>query len=439
MPHLSIRTRKIARLRVWLTVLAAVVACSGGSDKISGPSSPSQGTGPTLPPQVASVSVSASSANAALGTSVQFSAVAKDAGGNAITGQTVTWTSSDSTIVAISGAGLATYVGIGTVTITATTLGGITGTTTVTVTGGAPIASIAVTPPQVNVGTGQTTRFAAVMKDAAGNVLAGRRAVWLTSNATVMKVDSMGMGTPLGQGSVTITVQSAGVSANAVASVSGAPVQPPGTVADLTVIATTDTSATIQFTQVPDGQGGAAGYDIRAGVPPTNFVASPSVTRGSCATPVTGTGPTGTFTCTILGLTPATTYNVQLIAFRGTFNVNPVFGALSNVAVALTVPSRTAATIAVTPPAATTTIGQQVQLTANVLNAGGIPIPGSPVTWTTSSATIATVSPSGLVTAVTTGDAFITATSAGATSGSSHITVARAPRQAWSATSRCPE
>jgi len=57
-----------------------------------------------------------------------------------------------------------------------------------------------------------------------------------------------------------------------------------------------------------------------------------AVTRGSCATPVTGTTIGAHHRCTVLGLTIGTSYQFQVVAFRGTLNRDAVFGELSNVA-----------------------------------------------------------------------------------------------------------
>src|SRR5947209_17917976 len=67
----------------------------------------------------------------------------------------------------------------------------------------------------------------------------------------------------------------------------GAPAQ----VTDLAAAAMTDTSATLTFTEVDDGTGAPASYDIR--VAPTPLVwggTVPSVKRGTCATPVAEIG-----------------------------------------------------------------------------------------------------------------------------------------------------
>lgn len=60
-------------------------------------------------------------------------------------------------------------------------------------------------------------------------------------------------------------------------------------------------------------------------------------------------------------------------------------------------------------------VGQTKQMTAATLDSDGNPLPGRPVTWSSSSATIASVSTTGLITAIATGGAVITAASEGKT------------------------
>ena len=84
-----------------------------------------------------------------------------------------------------------------------------------------------------------------------------------------------------------------------------------------------------------------------------------------------------------------------------------------------------AATVTVTPAAAElNALGATVQLSARVYDQHGQAMSGAPVTWSTSSAGIATVSAAGLVTAVQNGTTTITATS-GSASGSATVTVAQ--------------
>src|SRR5207245_2154534 len=117
----------------------------------------------------------------------------------------------------------------------------------------------------------------------------------------------------------------------------------PGTVSDLRVTAANDTSVTLAFTEVDDGTGLPASYDIRLLVGAISWGSAADVVRGSCATPVVGASIGSTHSCVVLGLAASTTYNFQLVAFRGTLNVTPVFGGLSNIASGTTGVTATAA------------------------------------------------------------------------------------------------
>ena len=111
------------------------------------------------------------------------------------------------------------------------------------------------------------------------------------------------------------------------------PVTPLGTVSDLKVAGATDTAVTLSFTEVSDGSGRPATYDVRyvSGSTLSWGASTPSVSRGSCANPLTGTSIGAKRSCTVLGLTPGTTYSFELVAYRGTLNLNAVFGGLSNI------------------------------------------------------------------------------------------------------------
>src|SRR5206468_4436503 len=110
----------------------------------------------------------------------------------------------------------------------------------------------------------------------------------------------------------------------------------PGTVTDLAVGTTTDASVALSFTQVDDGMGSPAKYDIRYAVPPMAWGSASSVGAGTCATPVVGTGVGSAMSCIVQGLSSSTSYNFQVVAFRGTLDGSAVFGGISNVAVAST-------------------------------------------------------------------------------------------------------
>jgi len=187
----------------------------------------------------------------------------------------------------------------------------------------------------------------------------------------------------------------------------------------------TDSSATLSFTEVTDGAGQAASYDIRYVAGPTLTWGGTvsSVARGTCATPVPGTVIGAKHTCTVLGLPAGSTYSFQLVTYRGTLTVNAVFGGLSNVATATTAASTAPiASVTMTPANATVTVGSVQQVTATLKDAAGNVLLGRVVTWTSSNTAVASVSGTGLVTGAAAGAATITAMSEGH-SGTTAVTV----------------
>src|SRR5207302_1128911 len=107
----------------------------------------------------------------------------------------------------------------------------------------------------------------------------------------------------LAAGHATIAATSEGKAGTAEVSVSPpTPAQLPGTVGDLAVTGSTDSSATVAFTEVTNGLNQPASYDIRYARPPVQWGTATSVKRGSCAVPLGGTTIGARKTCTILGL-----------------------------------------------------------------------------------------------------------------------------------------
>src|SRR5436853_48991 len=84
------------------------------------------------------------------------------------------------------------------------------------------------------------------------------------------------------------------------------------------------------------------------------------------------------------------------------------------------------AAVTVSPAAPTVQVGQTAQLTATPQDANGTPLSGRAVTWASNNTAVAMVNGSGLVTAVATGAATITATSEGQ-SGTAVVTVSNVP------------
>ena len=184
---------------------------------------------------------------------------------------------------------------------------------------------------------------------------------------------------------------------------------------------------TLSFTDVTNGAGQPASYDVRYAPGTLTWGSAPSVTSGTCATPLAGSAIGATRSCTVTGLAPSTSYQFQLIAFRGTLNVDAVFGALSNVASGTTGASTApVATVTVSPSSASVVIGATRQFTATLKDASGNVLSGRTVTWSSSNALLATVTVSGLATGVALGAPSITAMSEGQ-SGSATLTIVATP------------
>jgi uncharacterized protein YjdB len=204
----------------------------------------------------------------------------------------------------------------------------------------------------------------------------------------------------------------------------------PGAVSDLAVAGATDVSVLLSFTQVDDGMGQPAQYDVRYTVGPMSWGSGTSAASGTCTAPLAGTGVGSTLSCTLLGLSPATSYNFQAVAFRGNMSGNAVFGQLSNVVAASTLsnapPPPVVTTVTVSPASASVAVGATSVLQATVKDQNGNAMTGQTVTWATNNAAAATVSSTGVVTGVAAGSATITAGSSGV-SGTSAITVTAGP------------
>src|SRR6185436_992107 len=128
---------------------------------------------------VASVSVSPATATLTVGQTAQLTATPKDANGNPLTGRTVTWSTSNAAVAAVSGNGLVTGGAAGTATITASSEGQ-NGTAAMTVSV-VPVASVSVSPASATVLVGQTVQLTATAKDANGSPLPGRAVTWASS------------------------------------------------------------------------------------------------------------------------------------------------------------------------------------------------------------------------------------------------------------------
>jgi uncharacterized protein YjdB len=339
---------------------------------------------------VATVQITPATVSVRIASSVPLTARALDSEGNTLQ-RTLSWTTSDASVAIVSAAGVVSGVAPGAATITATS-DGRSGTAAVTVSVN-PVATVAVSPARDTIGVGAETSLTATLRDAAGTVVTGRSLAWSASDVQVATVSSTGVVTALAPGIVTITAASEGrigtssivVLARLASTVTLTPGNP-------TVLI----GSTVQLlAQITDGSG-----NILNGRPIT-FVSD----NGAVAT----VDATGMIRGISVGTAKVTATSEGKIG-TATITVAPL----------------PVATVNVTPPTATIFIGATAQLGAQALSASGTALTGRTVTWIAGAPSVATVSVTGVVTAISPGTVLIVAVIDGV-SGTAMVTVRAHP------------
>lgn len=86
-----------------------------------------------------------------------------------------------------------------------------------------PVDSVSVSPPQHQMGVGESHPFTVTLRSASGRVLTGRGVTWVSGGETVAAVTASGMVTGVGEGSTEIIASSEGRSGSALEQVTAAP------------------------------------------------------------------------------------------------------------------------------------------------------------------------------------------------------------------------
>ena len=342
---------------------------------------------------VGSVTVQPQASSVIQGASVQLTAIVRDVMGALANDRAVAWRSSNTAIATVSGTGVVTGVTLGVATISATSEGQ-TGSASVTVTP-VPVAVVSVQPPTTSVTAGQTTTLTTVVKDSAGNTLSGRTVTWSSSPAAVATVSPAGVVSGVAAGTATVTATSEGKSGTATVTVNPVPPVPVGSVA-------LSPASTSLFT----GQTATLSVTVKdtAGTVVTNRVVTWTSSNAAIAT--------------------VSTSGVVTAVAPGTATITATSEGRSGTAAVVV--SAPVATVTVAPATASVAVGATKQLTATTKDATGTILTGRVVTWTSSTAAVASVSATGVVTGVAVGSTTITATSEGK-SGTSAVTVTAAP------------
>ena len=168
--------------------------------------------------KVSSVAINPQIINVGIGQSSQILAVSKDANGDTITGLSIAWASSNVAVATVSSTGLVTGVSKGESTVIAS-VGGVSASGSVLVTD-VSASSIEITPNKGTLSIGQSSQLSARLKDAQGNIVAGRNVSWSSSDTAIITVSNAGMLTAISDGESTITASVEGVSGFATVTVS---------------------------------------------------------------------------------------------------------------------------------------------------------------------------------------------------------------------------
>ncbi len=329
---------------------------------------------PVIPASVASVRVEASSDTLVEDESTQFTAVVTDGPGNELTGRPITWTSSNSDVAQVSSTGTVTGISAGFASITATA-DGVSGTVNIEVTHG-PVASI-------EIALGDGANLVAALRDAKGNLLSDRTVTWSSDDTSVIQVDAnTGAISVIGLGAAVITARSEGVSATATLTVSNEPI---ATVLVEPEDVSVESGSSVQLTAAPlDSEGGLLSGRV--------------VTWSSSDESVALVSPDGLVTGVSVG---EATITASSEGVEGTATV--------------TVTAIPIAQFALTPESLLLAEGESSQLVADTQDADGGSLSDRAISWASSDNSIADVSSSGVVTAISAGTATISATAEGVT------------------------
>ena len=237
-----------------------------------------------------------------------------------------------------------------------------------------PAASVEISAASSRVAVGKTLQLTATAKDALGQVATGATFTFAPSDTALATANAAGLVSGVSAGAVTFTATS-GLASSAALALSVFP--------DL--VAVTPTSGPPGAVVAVTGHG----FGAAQGTSTVKFGTTASVVTAWNDTSISATVPTLSG-----GSSPVTVTVAAQASDSSPFTVTPV------------------ATVELTGPAAKVIAGKTLQLTAVAKDSGGNVL-AVPITFETSAATVATVSPGGLVSGLSAGSVQITARSGG--------------------------
>lgn len=423
-------------------------------------------------PTASSLTVEPNAVLATVGDTITFSALLAPSS----PATTIIWGLTDSTLAEFIAPGSIRLLGEGGVRVLAAA-GASTASAAITIRR-SPVASVSITPNNLTLAVGDTGTFVAVGRDQLGRPLSGVSVTWSTTAPGIATVAAGGVVSARAIGGSTVTATIDGRAASAAVNVSPAPAR------SVTLTLPNDSLSrgrTMQALATPLDANGqaiagrplawqssnpsvatvtAAGLitaiaagrttisvivDSRiASVQLTVVIPVPTSLAVTPAAPVMGAGSTVVLAAEVRdqmgvampgqaiawqssdGSVAVVDATGRLSAVTpGTADVVATSGAITG-ASRVTVVSTTVASVSLTPAIAAVTAGESVSLAAVARDASGNVLPGRPIIWLSTAGGIAAVSPSGIVTGLASGVATILATVEG-TSASASVTVSPAP------------
>lgn len=251
----------------------------------------------------------------------------------------------------------------------------------------AAVATVDISPASATLLPPATQQLTVTLKDASGNTLSGRSITWSSDNSGIASVSTSGFVTSVAAGKATISAASEGKSGTASITVL-APV------AAVTLDRATAIVAIGDSLQLTATLKDAAGAIITGRI----------VTWTSSAPTLATVSASGMITALAAGSVTITAASEGKSADAAVTVLPPVASITLNKSAGRILP------------------GDTLQLTATLKDGNGATLSNRKVTWSSSAATIASVSASGLVSGIATGASTITATSEGKTA-TANITV----------------
>lgn len=331
-------------------------------------------------PRPASISILPSTLNLTVGGTQQLSWQVLGTNGQPITGVSITFISSNSSVATVSSSGLVRAIAPGSFSIVASVRNVQTSVSGVVVAAApAPVMTVVVTPSISQGVVGTTQQFTATLFDAQGSVLIGRQVTWASSNTAIATVNAFGLVTLVAAGTAAISATSEGVTGGATLTVTAAA----ATVTTVAVIPASfsrEEGETIQLVAQP--------MDID-----DNILSGKVVTWSTSSAAVATVNATGLVTMVSAG-------SVTITATCETINGTSV-GTVTAAPVAV-------ASVSISPISFSVAAGATQTLTATARDVNNNVLTGRPMLWSSNNNSVATVSQAGVVTGVAAGSATIT-------------------------------